>query len=152
MPGFSESLPCIPGSFKNVTGIRPCRPCPIGTKYDGNNVTITTCINCTNDTFCPLGSPTDSITNDQISNVIQVVAYPKSPDITGLDDILFLTLFSIGSTGRCVVLSPIFWTLIVAAIFILIATVMFVMKYCVKDPKVEKSYKIFRKSILNELI
>jgi len=145
VPAFSSQLPCIPGTYKNVTGIRRCLLCPTGTKNDGTNPTITTCVDCASNTFCPLGSTTDSISNDQLSNVTQATAYPKSPDIILLDDILFLTMFSIGSTARCVALSPIFWTLIVAGIAILIAIVMFVIKYCVKNPKVKDKHKKLEK-------
>ncbi|CAF1185943.1 unnamed protein product [Rotaria sordida] len=145
VPAFSSQLPCMPGTYKNVTGIRRCLLCPPGTKTDGINLTITTCINCATNTFCPLGSVSDSISNDQLNNITQAVAYPKSPDIAGLDDILFFTLFSIGSSARCVALSPIFWTVIVAAIITLIVSVMLVIKYCVKTPKAVYSYKLFKK-------
>ena len=145
LPSFSSELPCIPGTYKNTTSIHPCQLCPTGTKNDGTNLNGTTCVSCAMNAFCPLGSISDSISNDQFTDVIQVVNYPKSPTITGLDDILFFTVFSIGSTGRCVVLSPIFWTLIVAAILFLIASVMLVIKYCAKDRKAGNSYKTFRK-------
>ncbi|CAF3936938.1 unnamed protein product, partial [Rotaria sordida] len=145
VPAFSSQLPCMPGTYKNVTGIRRCLLCPTGTKNDGINLTITTCVNCATNTFCPLGSVSDSISNDQLSNTIQSVGYPKSPDITGLDDILFFTLFSIGPSARCVALSPIFWTLIVAAIITLIISVMLMIKYCIKNPKAVYSYKLFEK-------
>ena len=142
---FSSQLQCTSGTYKNVTGVRRCGPCPTGTKNDGTNPIAATCVDCAANTFCPLGSITDSISNDHLRDVIQVVAYPQSPDVTGLDDILFLTLFSIGSTGRCVALSPIFWTLIVGAIVILITVTMLIIKYCVKDGKAENSYKTFQK-------
>ncbi|CAF2712645.1 unnamed protein product [Rotaria sp. Silwood2] len=145
MPAFSSQVSCMPGTYKNVTGIRRCFLCPAGTKNDGINSTITTCVDCAINTFCPLGSASDSISNDQLNNVTQTVAYPKSPDITGLDDILFFTLFSIGSSARCVALSPIFWTIIVAAIVIVIVSVMLVIKYCIKNPRAINSYKLFEK-------
>ncbi|CAF4686130.1 unnamed protein product, partial [Rotaria sp. Silwood1] len=145
VPAFSSSLPCMPGTYKNATGIRRCLLCPTGTKNDGTNLTITTCINCAMNTFCSLGSVSDSISNDQLSNVTQALAYPKSPDITGLDDILFFTLFSISSSARCVALSPIFWTLIVAAIIIVIVSVMLVIKYCLKNPTAVNSYELCEK-------
>ena len=134
-PLFSSYRPCMAGTYKNITGISLCSLCPPGTKSDGTNATLTACVSCAMNAFCPLGSVTDSISNDQLSNVIQVGAYPKSPDISGLDDILFFTLFTIGSSPRCIALSPIFWTLIVAAIEILITTVVLVIKCCVANPK-----------------
>ncbi|CAF4165329.1 unnamed protein product, partial [Adineta steineri] len=100
VPAFSSQLPCIPGTYKNTTSIGRCIPCPAGTKNDGTNLTIATCINCAANTFCPFGSTSDSISNDMLSNVIQAVAYPSSPSISGIDDILFFTLFSIGSSPR----------------------------------------------------
>lgn len=144
-PAFSSKLSCIPGTFKNVTGIRWCEPCPAGTKNDGTNLSQIACVDCANNTFCPLGSTSDSILNDLLTNIIQVFAYPKSPDITGIDDIVFLTLFSIGSTARCVALSPIFWTLIAALIVFVIGSVMAVMKYCIKSAKAKTHYKTLEK-------
>ena len=145
VPAVSSQKPCIPGTYKNVTGIFQCSLCPPGTKNDGLNVTMATCVTCAMNTFCPLGSVSDSISNVQLSNVIQTMAYPKSPDISGLDDILFFTLFSIGSSPRCVALSPIFWTLIVASIVILLTMIMLVIKYCVKHPKAVDINNAFQK-------
>ncbi|CAF1431486.1 unnamed protein product, partial [Adineta steineri] len=142
VPAFSSQLPCIPGTYKNTTSIGRCIPCPAGTKNDGTNLTIATCINCAANTFCPFGSTSDSISNDMLSNVIQAVAYPSSPSISGIDDILFFTLFSIGSSSRCVALSPIFWALIVGAIVVLIGSTMLAMKHCIKNPKVADKYNI----------
>ena len=135
---ISSHVPCAPGTYKNVTGIVRCSLCPAGTKSDGTNATLTGCADCSTDAFCPAGSVTDSISNDMLDNIIQVVAYPKSPDISGLDDILFFTLFSIGSTPRCIVLSPIFWTLIITAVLLLITAITIVIKYCVNDSKANK--------------
>jgi hypothetical protein len=146
LPAFSSQLPCIPGTFKNSTGIQRCMPCPTGTKNDGTNLTILTCVTCANNTFCPFGSTSDSISNNLLSNVTQALAYPESPDITLLDDILFLTLFSLNSTPRCIAVSPLFWTLIVAAIVIVIATVMLVIKFCIKNPKAAARYKTLEKA------
>ncbi|CAF1320968.1 unnamed protein product [Rotaria sordida] len=56
VPAFSSQLPCIPGTYKNVTGIRRCSLCPPGTKNDGTNPTVATCVACAVNTFCPLGS------------------------------------------------------------------------------------------------
>ena len=145
VPAFSSESTCIAGTYKNVTGIRRCLPCPTGTKNDGTDPTLLTCVDCASDKFCPFASTSDSISNDLLGNVIQALAYPNSPEITGIDDILFFTLVAIGSTGRCVVLSPLFWTLIVAFIVVLIAAVMFAMKYCVKHPKAKARYKMLEK-------
>ena len=136
IPAISSYMPCMPGTYKNITGIFPCSLCPPETKSDGTNATLTACVGCAMNAFCPLGSITDSISDDQLSNVIQVGAYPKSPDISGLDDILFFTLFSIDSSPRCIVLSPIFWTLITAAIVTLITTVILLIKHRTKNQKV----------------
>ena len=152
VPAVSSQMPCTAGTYKNMTGIMPCSLCPPGTKNGGTNATSTTCATCATNTFCPLGSVTDSISNDELSNVIQAVAYPKSPDISGLDDILFFTLFSIGSTPRCIALSPIFWTLIVAAIVLVITTIILVIKYCVRNSKAakinNKFVKLFKRTDL----
>jgi hypothetical protein len=146
IPAFSSQLLCIPGTYKNVTGIRRCLPCPPGTKNDGTNLSMLTCVNCADNTFCPFGSTSDSIANDLLNNVVQALAYPKTPDITILDDILFLTLFSLSSSSRCVSLSPIFWTLIVAAVAVLIGIGMLAMKYFIKHKKARSYYKMLEKT------
>ncbi|CAF1156572.1 unnamed protein product [Rotaria sordida] len=152
VPAFSSQLPCIPGTYKNRTSLGRCLPCPTGTKNDGTNLTASTCVDCATNAFCPFGSTSDSISTDSLSNVIQVIAYPSSPAITGIDDILFFTLFSIGSTSRCVALSPLFWTLFVGCIVILIGSGMFIMKHCIKHPKAADSYekleKVFKQADL----
>jgi uncharacterized membrane protein len=146
LPAFSSKMPCIPGTYKNITSIGRCLPCPTGTKNDGTNLTISTCVNCANNTFCPLGSTSDSISNDLLSNVTQALAYPNSPDLTILDDILFLTLFSLNSTSRCIGISPIFWTLIVAAVVFLIGTGMLVLKWFTKKRKATARVKRLEKA------
>ncbi|CAF1405986.1 unnamed protein product [Adineta steineri] len=140
IPAFSSQLPCIPGTYKNITGIVRCIPCPVGTKNDGTNLTISTCVSCAVKTFCPFGSTSDSISNDQLSNVVQALAYPSSPDLSGIDDILFFTMFSIDSSPHCIIISPIFWALIVGAIVAIIGSVMLIMKYCIKHPKATDRY------------
>ena len=142
---FSSEIPCIPGTYKDVQGIIYCAPCPKGTKNDGMNHTVTTCVDCATNTFCPLGAASDSISNDQLKDIVQVGAYPKSPDITGLDDILFFTLFTIGSTSRCVALSPLFWALLIAGIVSLVIVVMLVIRHCVKNAKATNGYEILLK-------
>jgi hypothetical protein len=144
VPAFSSSLPCIPGTYKNMISILRCLPCPTGTKNDGTNPMISSCVNCRYDTFCPLGATSD-ISNDLLNNVTQAVAYPESPDLTLLDDILFLTLFSVGSTGRCIVLSPIFWTCISGLIAIIIGVTMLIMRHCVATRTALARYKIMAK-------
>ncbi|CAF1293121.1 unnamed protein product [Adineta ricciae] len=56
------------------------------------NVTLTTCVNCTTNGFCPLGLSSDLFTNNQLANITHAVVHSESLDITGLDDILFLSL------------------------------------------------------------
>ncbi|CAF4202561.1 unnamed protein product [Rotaria sordida] len=152
VPAFSLQLPCIPGTYKNGTCLRRCLPCPAGTKNDGTNLAASTCVDCTTNAFCPFGSTSDSVSTDSLSNVTQVIAYPTSPAIIGIDDILFFTLFSIGSTSRCVALSPLFWTLLVGGIVILIGSGMLIMKHCIKNSKAadgyEKLEKVFKQTDL----
>ncbi|CAF0836941.1 unnamed protein product [Adineta steineri] len=140
IPAFSSQLPCIPGTYKNITGIGRCIPCPAGTKNDGTNLTLSTCTGCAINTFCPFGSTSDSISNDQLSNVVQALVYPSTPDMNGIDDILFFTLFSIDSSPRCILISPIFWALIVGAIVAIIGSTMLTMKHCTKHPKAVDRY------------
>ncbi|CAF4695308.1 unnamed protein product, partial [Rotaria magnacalcarata] len=47
MPLITTSQPCMPGTFKNQSGIHDCTLCPSGTKNPGNFTTF--CIPCSSD-------------------------------------------------------------------------------------------------------
>ncbi|CAF1462073.1 unnamed protein product, partial [Rotaria sordida] len=55
-----------------------------------------------------------------LTSISQAYAYPRSPEMDVFEDILLNNMFSSGSTGHCLVVSPIFWTFILLAIFIIL--------------------------------
>ena len=133
-PLVSSSRICMPGTYKNQSGIHDCTLCPPGTKNPGSFPTA--CIPCSPQSFCPLAS-VNEVSNSSLETVLQAIPYPKSPDSVIFDEILIQNMFSIGS-GRCVWISPLFWTLVVASIGILIIAVMGILKHCIKDPRGRK--------------
>ncbi|CAF2732447.1 unnamed protein product [Rotaria sp. Silwood2] len=118
IPFITSEKPCLPGMYKDQYGINDCILCPIGMKNPGN-ATIK-CILCASESFCSVGS-VDEISHSALETVVQVIAYPESPESTIFEEILIHNMFQIGK-GHCLVVSPLFWTLIVAGvgIFILI--------------------------------
>ncbi|CAF1136567.1 unnamed protein product [Adineta ricciae] len=134
MPVFTAPRKCFPGTFKSQSGIHDCSICPSGTKNSGNS--SIQCVACAANSFCPLGSVSD-IPLSALTTTTQVIAYPKSPESTIFDEILLQNMFHIGS-GRCLVVSPVFWSLIVAAFAILIAILMFILKHRVDHPQSRK--------------
>ncbi|CAF1135950.1 unnamed protein product [Rotaria sordida] len=59
-----------------------------------------------------------------LTSISQAYAYPRSPEMDVFEDILLNNMFSLGSTDHCLVVSPIFWTLILLAIFLILLLVM----------------------------
>jgi hypothetical protein len=131
MPIYSSPSPCLPGTYKNETGIHDCILCPTGTKNPGNS--SLKCISCLLNSFCPLGSVSD-ISKSSLKTIMQVIPYPKSPESTIFDEILIQNMFSIGS-GRCLVISPIFWTLIVGGLSIIMIIIMGILKLYISHPR-----------------
>lgn len=131
MPITTLSQPCMPGTFKNLSGIHDCTLCPSGTRNPGNHSTM--CIPCSSNTFCPLAS-VNEVPEDSLKPIIQARAYPKSPESVIFDEILIQNMFSIES-GRCVYVSPLFWTLIAASFSSIILLFMGVLKYLIKNPQ-----------------
>ncbi|CAF0880444.1 unnamed protein product [Adineta ricciae] len=134
MPVFTSAQLCFPGTYKNRSGIHDCSICPSGTKNGGNS--STQCVACATNSFCPLGSVSD-IPLSALTTTKQVIAYPKSPESIIFDEILLQNMFHIGS-GHCLVVSPIFWSLIVAAFAVLIVILMSILKHRVDHPQSRK--------------
>ncbi len=70
-----------------------------------------------------------------IISTSQAYAYPRSPELVVFDDILLQNMFSIGSTAHCVAVSPMFWTLMLIAIFVVLFLVIGAMNWCVHPEK-----------------
>jgi hypothetical protein len=142
-----QSTYCIPGTYNEIMTIGPCKLCPSGTKNPGNS-TIPWCVPCESGSFCPLGSIED-IPSVSIVNISQALAYPESPDSTIFDDILIQTMFTMGSTSYCILVSPLFWTIVVTSVAIFILIVMGILKFI---PRIMKHrafiLRIFRQTDL----
>ena len=79
-------------------------------------VNTSVCIPCSNGSFCPLASVNDvNLTFYQSINT--AYPYPESPASTNFDDIIITNTFQLPSSdNRCLIVSPMFWTLLVLAI------------------------------------
>ena len=122
-----KSTYCIPGTYSEITTVGPCKLCPLGTKNPGNS-NISSCVPCDSHSFCPLGAIED-ISLASIINISQALAYPESPDLTIFDDILIQNMFIIGSTSYCILISPLFWTIIAVGVALLLLSVMGILKF-----------------------
>ncbi|CAF1348085.1 unnamed protein product [Adineta ricciae] len=128
----SEPMICMPGTYKSETSIFPCSLCPNGTKNSGGQLSIS-CINCSSDSFCPIGSVID-LHKSVLYSQLQASVHPRSPEVIIFDEILLQNMFSINST-YCMLISPLFWVLIVIGIVIVILIGMGILKRYVKHPK-----------------
>ncbi|CAF0845692.1 unnamed protein product [Rotaria sordida] len=54
MPLITSEEACLPGMYKDQSGINDCILCPTGTKNSG--ISSIKCILCANESFCSLGS------------------------------------------------------------------------------------------------
>ena len=106
-----EASPCVPGSYKNTSDFGPCTICPSETKNQGNKPS-TKCDPCTSTSFCPPGS-VGNLFLGNYSSYTQTYLYPDSPDMTNYDDILMQNIFNIEDNRQCLVMSPLFWSIIV---------------------------------------
>ncbi|CAF1073823.1 unnamed protein product [Didymodactylos carnosus] len=141
-PVFSMPAVCMPGTYSSHSGVDPCILCPQGTKNTGNDTTL--CSVCSSSTlFCPLGAVAE-VNETALAHVSQAQTYPDSPESTQFDDILLQNMFTIGQTGphwgtHCLIISPLFWALIVSVMALVIITFMCVLKFFLpKDPRSKK--------------
>jgi hypothetical protein len=111
-------VPCIPGTYRNYTGVELCIPCPNGT-YSSN------CLPCTlQDSFCPYGA-VEEITYSMFESIEQDQDYPESPENTVFDDLLMQNMFAFNTQSiHCLLVSPITWTFVVVGFGIIIAICM----------------------------
>ena len=140
MPYTTTPNTCMVGAYKNTIGINDCILCPPGTKNPGtDNIQ---CIPCSSNAFCPLAS-VDDVPQSELITALQVLPYPQSPESTIFDEILIHNMFSIGS-GRCIIVSPLFWALIVAGIVIIIIIILEILKFCVTGPRSKMVRKMIK--------
>jgi hypothetical protein len=141
--GEQSANSCWPGMYKEEDNIIPCQICPPRTKSEAN---ATTCHLCDQLTFCPLASVANANITDMI-DIQEEPSYPHSPDSTQFEDILLTNMFSIGNSSHCIALSPLFWTLIVLSIGILILLIIGILKFFPQSHKHRTMIKqIFRQT------
>ncbi|CAF3669480.1 unnamed protein product [Rotaria sordida] len=134
IPLITTSQACMPGTYKNQTGIHDCTLCPSGTKNPGNSNTF--CIPCSSNSFCPLAS-VNEVPQSALKAIIQAVPYPKSPESVTFDEILIGNMFSIRSS-HCMFISPLFWTLIVGSFALIVMIIMGCLKYFTRNSRGHK--------------
>ena len=132
-PVISHSRKCIGGTYKSDGGVHPCILCPSRTRSESQTGSMS-CTICSSDSFCPLGAVYE-INSSSITSVSQTSAYPRSPERIVFEDILLNNMFSLGTTRRCLIASPIFWTLILLLVFIILLITMASLNCCVKPSK-----------------
>lgn len=119
---------CVAGTYKSEPGFGPCIVCPPQTRNPANyGQPGAACTPCAPNTFCPLGS-TDDVLLDALPSYTQSYAYPDMPDVNNYDDLLLQNMFVIPSSSSCIVLSPIFWALVVIGLCFLIWFIMALLK------------------------
>jgi len=147
---ISQSIKCMAGTYKSDISIFPCSLCPSGSRNPGN-LEANSCIICSSNTFCPIGSVAD-IDKSYLLPRSQAYVHPRSPEVTVFDEILLQNMFSTGSNDHCIFISPLFWVLIVIGFVLVILFIMGVLKQFVQHPKGHQvrnhMKKIFRQTDL----
>lgn len=128
---YYEPRFCIGGTYKNRSSLGPCQVCPPGTRNPGNTgIAMLQCLPCSNNrssAFCPLASLMD-VDPSTVPSFSQAVAYPETADTTDVEDILIKNVFQLKAVPRCLVISPLLWTLVVAGVCFLIIIIMMSIK------------------------
>ncbi|CAF1304108.1 unnamed protein product [Adineta steineri] len=148
---YSSSSLCIAGTFTSKEDIFPCQLCPSGSTTNGL-AGQSSCIECSNDSFCSLGSAFGDInlSSSILKSFNEIIAYPVSPQSVRFDNILMQNMFVIhdASSSRCLLLSPLFWAIIVIAFGLLIWIIRFILKSYINNPfgkKTQEQMKRFLK-------
>ena len=132
-PMISQSTLCMGGTFKADHGVYPCALCPARSRNPGR-VGAAVCINCSVDTFCPLGAVYE-MDSTSIIPLSQAVAYPRSPELSVYEDLLINNMVTFGSTVRCLRVSPMFWTVVLLLLVAMMLLAMASLNLCVNEPK-----------------
>ncbi|CAF4985464.1 unnamed protein product [Rotaria sp. Silwood1] len=116
----SSSVPCIPGTHRNYSGLELCIPCPNGTFSSD-------CVQCArNDSFCPYGSIQD-LSYSTFESIDQDQDYPEAPETTVFDDLLMKNMFTLNTqSAHCIRVSPMTWVLLVLTLGIIVAIVFWI--------------------------
>jgi hypothetical protein len=143
--GTSSSLSqCIGGTYSSESGIFPCSLCPSGNTTNGL-IGQSSCVSCESNAFCPLGAAFGNINSSSflLTNVNQGLPYPISPQSIRFDNVLIRNMFTIHSSEsrHCLLLSPIFWTIIVISVGLFIWLIMCILKSYVTHPFGKKTHQ-----------
>jgi hypothetical protein len=130
MPVVSHTVYCIGGTFKIDAGVHPCSLCPAGSRNPATTP-ATTCLNCSSDNYCSWGALYE-INASLLVPETQAHAYPSSPETDVFEDILLNNMFSLSSSVACLRVSPLFWTLILMSIVILLLIGMASLNLCMQ--------------------
>ena len=131
MPVTSQTTRCIGGTFKADIGVHPCSLCSVGSRNPGD-VGAAFCMNCSNNTFCPLGAVYE-VDSAYLTSLSQAYPYPRSPELTVYEDLLINNMVSFGSTRQCRLISPMFWTVILLVLVILMLLGMASLNLCLDE-------------------
>ena len=124
---FATNGSCSPGSFKNTSNTGPCFLCPVNSTQI--SMGSSDCIPCNASFFCPPGSTEQIDLSSTVPEYSQSLAYPSPPDNTAFDDILIQRMFAMdSSSAHCLLVSPLFWTMIMGAFVLFILILMGVLK------------------------
>ncbi|CAF3204696.1 unnamed protein product [Rotaria socialis] len=138
----SSNLPCMPGTFSFAPNILPCSLCPENYSTFGLTGRVS-CELCPSDAFCPLGAAFGNISASSLllTSTNQAPAYPLAPQSVQFENILMENMFTISfsSSNHCLLVSPLFWVLIIMLLGILIVLVMTILKYCAIHPLGKKT-------------
>ena len=151
MPVVSHAASCIGGTFKAEFGIHPCALCPAGSHNPGD-AGAATCVNCSADAFCPLGA-IHEVDKSYLTSLSQAASYPRSPETTAYEDLLVSNMMTFSLTAHCLRVSPLFWTLVLLVMVMVILLSMTLLSYCVQEPKrTAWRIKIKRVFLLTDLV
>jgi hypothetical protein len=133
MPLITSEQPCLPGTYKNQTGINDCILCPTDTKNSSD--LNTQCISCSVSSFCPLGS-SDETSLSALDEVIISFPYPRSSEISSFDGILFANVFGV-TPNNCKFPRTMFYVMTIGLSFsLLLVTIMTIFKHCCIHPRI----------------
>ncbi|CAF1332796.1 unnamed protein product [Adineta ricciae] len=141
---ISSSTLCIGGTYSTKLDVFSCLLCPPGTSTNGLTGQ-SSCLPCKNNSFCPLGSSFGNIDSSSVllSTINQGTPYPISPFSIRFDNILIQNMFTIrkSMSKHCLSVSPLFWTIIVIVLGLIIWFVLFALSRCAKDSMGHKAHQ-----------
>jgi hypothetical protein len=147
MPLITVEQSCLPGTYKNHTGINDCILCPTDTKNSGH--LNTECIPCSVSSFCPLGS-SGEISQSALDETIVSYPHPKSSEISSFDGILVANMFGVVPSD-CKFPRTMFYIMTIGlSSSLLLVITMTIFKYCCIHPQI-KNIRGTMKKILKKI-